>query len=91
MSTPGGREVGRADDVASWWSSEFTAYRGLLDTLYEGGARRFLLQEVPPLERMPRFLSADNTTRAAVKSSVVRFNFELRTLAEELLAAYNDV
>lgn len=68
-----------------------TAYRGLLDTLYAVGARRFLLQEVPPLERMPRFLAADNTTRAAVQAAVVRFNFELRKLKKELVAAYNDV
>ena len=77
--------------VYSWWVAEFTAYRRLLETLHAAGARRFLLHEVPPLERTPRFLTTKTATRAAVKASVVRFNVELRKLAEKFPAAYNDV
>ncbi|KAF9893694.1 hypothetical protein FE257_009862 [Aspergillus nanangensis] len=68
-------------------------YRRFVDTLYDTGARNFLLLNVPPLEKTPTVLQDEKTPNRATleKAAVEDYNERLLGLVEEVEASYADV
>jgi len=66
------------------------AYSANLETLYDSGARRFLLLNVPPLDLAPG-APDDSAKRAMLKTAVDTFNTALLTLAHTLRSSHIDI
>ncbi|KAF9880432.1 cellulose-binding gdsl lipase acylhydrolase [Colletotrichum karsti] len=89
------------NDVGKSYTSEnstdlhpliFDEYKGLLEKLYDAGARNYLFLNVPPLERMPRTTqsSAADTRIPLEKAAVEDWNGRVSDLAGDLRKTHED-
>lgn len=70
----------------------FEHYRALVDTLYEEGARNFMLINVPPIDRAPvtTGFSTAATRVPECHAAIANWNERLQDLQTDLTAAYSD-
>ncbi|KAL4893128.1 hypothetical protein BDV59DRAFT_202107 [Aspergillus ambiguus] len=67
-------------------------YRQFVDTLYNTGARNYLLINVPPLERTPAVIEDNTPDRVELeKAAVLDYNERLLSLIEDVKSSYSDV
>ncbi|KAL8928229.1 MAG: hypothetical protein Q9208_001939 [Pyrenodesmia sp. 3 TL-2023] len=66
----------------------FSSYRRLLDSMYEHGARNFLLQTVPPIDRGPY---VDGEEEKVQGPAINDFNYRMAVLFNGFTKAHGDV
>jgi phospholipase/lecithinase/hemolysin len=93
--------IGINDVGNSWWKgldastalnkAIFAVYRGLMEMMYQSGARNFLFLTVPPVDRAPLTLAQSPENQAAEKADILAFNSAINALAKNLKAVHSDV
>ena len=68
----------------------FAVYAGLIDQLYQVGARNFLFINVPPVERSPGTIMQGPSVQNAEGADIEAFNLGIQRLATNLSVTYND-
>lgn len=68
----------------------FQEYAGLLDQLYQSGARNYLLLNVPPVNRSPVDEEAGAQEDEEAQKGVEAWNKKLNTMAANLSSTYHD-
>ncbi|KAL8755067.1 MAG: hypothetical protein Q9184_004911, partial [Pyrenodesmia sp. 2 TL-2023] len=66
----------------------FSSYRQILDSMYEHGARNFLLQTVPPIDRGPYVNDEDKEVECP---AVNDFNYRMVVLFDGFTKAHDDI
>ncbi|KAL9607885.1 MAG: hypothetical protein Q9167_007248 [Letrouitia subvulpina] len=80
-----------ADFTTTTLDAVFSSYETSLSTLYDSGARNFLVINLPPLELAPQFNGADDATKAEeVKTAIEAFNGRVPDLLEQLRGTHGD-
>ncbi|PSK53167.1 RNA polymerase II-associated protein 1 [Elsinoe australis] len=81
----------------SWWLQNatlyptiFEVYSGLVDKLYQTGARNFLFLNVPPVELAPQSASNPPESIAQEGAKIEEFNQRIADLANNLTKTYSD-
>jgi len=69
----------------------FAVYGGLVDELYNAGARNFLFLNVPPVDRSPLTAAQGAASQAVEKADIADWNDQLITLAKNLKDLRPDV
>ncbi|KAI4209112.1 MAG: hypothetical protein LQ351_007918 [Letrouitia transgressa] len=87
-----GNDAYQSDDFTSTKLDEvFSSYEKSLSSLYDSGARNFLVINLPPLELTPQFNSEDDDTKTeAVKTAIDAFNGRVPDLLDQLREAHGD-
>lgn len=95
-STVFGVWIGINDVGNSFWSGAdanevlygqiFEVYKGLLEQLYESGARNFVLLNVPPIQRSPLTLGQGDEAVALETAALEMFNGMVQGLAGDVKA-----
>lgn len=67
------------------------AYRALLSNLYTHGARKFMLVNIPPLDRSPNIVALGNTAVVEFATAVSTYNTALIPMVEKFKAAKRGV
>ncbi|RDL41893.1 Uncharacterized protein BP5553_01872 [Venustampulla echinocandica] len=85
----------------SWWqdlstttalnTAIFKVYRGLVDSLYDSGARNFAFLSVPPVDRAPQSLAQSAENQAQEKADIEAWNTLLNDMAKSLKKEKPDV
>jgi phospholipase/lecithinase/hemolysin len=82
----------------SWWKNNtamnnaiFAVYRGLVDELYQAGARNFAFLNVPPIDRSPLALANSGLDQATEHMDIVAWNNALMKMARSVKTANPDV
>lgn len=88
----GTNDIGRA--FLNGWTDELgravDQYHALLDTLYENGARNFLIMNTLPLDRAPFIERLNEKSRRELESLVYAFNADLNHVASTFADTYAD-
>jgi hypothetical protein len=87
------------NDVGNSWWGNYTAmnnaiysvYRGLVEELYQAGARNFAFLNVPPVDRSPLMLADDVLDRSTEHMDIVSWNNDLLKMAQSLKTDKPDV
>lgn len=69
----------------------FAEYAGLVDELYQTGARNFLFLNVPPVNRSPLTTAQGASAESLEAADIADWNSRLYKLAQNLTDAYHDV
>jgi phospholipase/lecithinase/hemolysin len=89
--------IGINDVGNSWWQDRvinkkiFAVYGGLLEMLYNAGAKNFVLLNVPPVDRSPLTLAQTAENQASEKADITAFNSAVADLAKSVKKAHGDV
>jgi phospholipase/lecithinase/hemolysin len=82
----------------SWWKNTtvlnaaiYSVYRGLVDELYDAGARNFAFLNVPPVDRSPLALANTALDQSMEKVDIKAWNEALIKMAQSLKADKPDV
>ena len=86
------------NDVGNSYSSQnaslngiiFDVYSGLVDELYQTGARNFLFLNVPPVDRAPLTTAQGASAEALEAADIADFNSRIANLANNLTHTYSD-
>jgi phospholipase/lecithinase/hemolysin len=62
----------------------FDVYSGLVDMLFDAGARNFVFLNVPPVDRSPLTIGQGNESQAMEKSDILAFNGLIEDMAADL-------
>lgn len=76
---------------ASLYPIIFKEYSGLVEQLYQSGARNFLFLTVPPVWRSPLTIAAGTSSQQLEKSAIFDFNSRIASLANSLRREHTDV
>ncbi|USW58272.1 Putative GDSL lipase/esterase, SGNH hydrolase superfamily [Septoria linicola] len=68
----------------------FAEYAGLVDTIYETGARNFLFLNVPPVDRSPSVLEAGEWSQVNEAAGIATWNEKVAGLASNLSSVHAD-
>jgi len=68
-----------------------TAYFGLVQQLYNSGARNFLFINVPPVDRSPLMLSQSASAQALEKQTILNYNSQLSAAVSKFSSANSGV
>lgn len=100
-STVFGVWIGVNDVGNSFWSGKeenevlygqiFEVYKGLVEKLYENGARNFVLLNVPPIQRSPLTLGQGEEAVALETAALEMFNGMVEGLAGDVKAGHEGV
>jgi phospholipase/lecithinase/hemolysin len=66
-------------------------YLELLNTLYNGGLRRFILFTLPPFDRAPGVIGAPVEAQDVLRSYITNYNNGVRSIAKQFKAAHRDI
>jgi phospholipase/lecithinase/hemolysin len=69
----------------------FAVYRGLVDELYQAGARNFAFLNVPPVDRSPLTTANSVADQTLERDDIADWNNALKKMAESLKDDYRDV
>ncbi|KAK5131701.1 hypothetical protein LTR08_000755 [Meristemomyces frigidus] len=72
------------------YSLIFPEYAGLMDQLYQSGARNFLFLNVPPVDRSPLSVAAGAAAQAIEARDIAAWNANVTRLAANLSSTYAD-
>ena len=72
------------------YPAEFEEYAGLMDQLYQSGARNFLFLNVPPVDRSPLTVGQGAASAATEAVDVAAWNANVTALAANLSSTYSD-
>jgi phospholipase/lecithinase/hemolysin len=82
----------------SWWKNTtalnaaiYDVYRGLVDELYEAGARNFAFLNVPPVDRSPLALANTAIDQSTEHEDILAWNNDLISMAQSLKSDRPDV
>jgi phospholipase/lecithinase/hemolysin len=82
----------------SWWKNTtalnaaiYDVYRGLVDELYEAGARNFAFLNVPPVDRSPLALANTAIDQSTEHMDILAWNNDLISMAQSLKSDKPDV
>lgn len=64
-------------------------YLTQLENLYAGGARNFLIVNIPPVQRTPMWVTQSPSTVATVALAALDFNSQLAGIVKSFVATYN--
>lgn len=68
----------------------FKVYSGLVDELYQTGARNFLFLNVPPVNRSPLTQAAGAAAQALEATDIADWNSRVAALSKNLTSTYHD-
>jgi len=68
----------------------FTEYAGLMDTLYQSGARNFLFLNVPPVNRSPLTVAQGSAAETEEATDIAAWNVNVTRMAANLSSTYSD-
>lgn len=77
-------------DWATINTKVFKAYTGLVDELYNAGARNFFFLNVPPVDQSPTGLALSDSLRAAYSKDIAAFNEGVKDVATNLSSSHAD-
>lgn len=87
-----GNSYGRGAAATKILNKEiFAVYEGLMEMLYNIGARNFLFLNVPPVDRSPLTAGQGAASQALEKADIEAFNDKVGQLADQLKDAHSDV
>ncbi len=87
-----GNSYGRGAAATKVLNNEiFAVYEGLIEMLYNIGARNFLFLNVPPVDRSPLTSGQGAASQALEKADIEAFNDKIGDLADHLKDAHSDV
>jgi phospholipase/lecithinase/hemolysin len=82
----------------SWWKNNtamnnaiFDVYRGLVEELYQAGARNFAFLNVPPVDRSPLALANSGLNQSTEHRDIVAWNNDLTKMAQSVKTSNPDV
>jgi phospholipase/lecithinase/hemolysin len=82
----------------SWWRNTtglnnaiYDVYRGLVDELYQAGARNFAFLNVPPVDRSPLMMAHSVLNQSNEHMDILSWNNDLISMAQSLKADKPDV
>ena len=82
----------------SWWKNQtamnnaiFAVYRGLVDELYQAGARNFAFLNVPPVDRSPLALANEALDQSTEHMDIVAWNNALMKMAQSAKTANPEI
>lgn len=78
-------------DTATLNKKILDVYAGLVNMLYNAGARNFLFINVPPVDRSPLTISQGASAAASEKADLAAFNAGIASLASKLKSSFKDV
>ncbi|KAK0259867.1 hypothetical protein LTS09_005711 [Friedmanniomyces endolithicus] len=84
-----GNAYGRSNS-SDIFAKEFQEYAGLVDKLYQTGARNFLFLNTPPVDRSPLTIAQGAAAQAKEKTAIAAWNANLTAMATNLTKTYND-
>ncbi|EME46056.1 carbohydrate esterase family 16 protein [Dothistroma septosporum NZE10] len=67
-----------------------TEYAGLVDKLYQSGAKNFLFLEVPPVDRSPLTQAAGSSAQSIEKEAIASWNDRVAHIAQNLSTTHQD-
>ncbi|KAF2099755.1 hypothetical protein NA57DRAFT_75260 [Rhizodiscina lignyota] len=72
----------------------FEEYKGLIDEVYQSGARNFMFLNVPPIQRAPKTALAPNASAQGLvekeSTAIADWNMRLVNMASNLTSTYSD-
>ena len=71
-------------------SEDIDIYAGLIDTVYQSGARNFLFLNVPPVNRSPLTVSQGADSQKLEAKYIRKFNKDVAGIAANLSSTYKD-
>jgi len=82
----------------SWWKNQtamnnaiFAVYRGLVDELYQAGARNFAFLNVPPVDRSPLAMANEVLDQSTEHMDILAWNNALTKMAQSAKTANPDI
>ncbi|EPS38155.1 hypothetical protein H072_8049 [Dactylellina haptotyla CBS 200.50] len=89
--------IGINDIANSWWRSDWltfidtllTAEFALVEKMYNAGGRKFLISNVPPIERTPLMLADTQASRDGLKAALALWSTKLQTYISNFQSSHS--